>query len=102
MTSFRDEFLRQAEELWDEHEEQINAILTFTRDKRTGVAFKLNIDDSGSKPVLETSIRASKGFSDKRTSEMDDPAQGTFTEITEGSKKGPGRPKAKPEPENED
>lgn len=84
--SFRDSIIEGIERLWEKHG---GFALEFAEDsdaKTVAVGFQVKIDLSKSDPITSVHI----GFSQKVTDEMkftlDDPKQGTFTELVGSSK----------------
>jgi len=74
--------LDAVETLWNKHAPEIHRIRQESEDKSIVVNFSNDIDCSESKPMVTTRIRYSESFTDKITNRLDDPNQGTFTEIT--------------------
>ena len=75
------------ETLWNKHAPDIHRIRQESEDKAIVVNFSNDIDCSESEPMVTTRIRYSESFTDKITNRLDDPNQGTFTEITEAAEK---------------
>lgn len=66
-------------ELWDEHEQQIVNIRDKSQEQAIVVNFKNHIDCSESEAVVETTIRFSETFTDKRTNKITKDAENQLT-----------------------
>lgn len=73
--------------LWNRHAKEIHRIREDSEEKKISVSFASEIDCAESEPLITTRIRYTESFTDKITSRLDDPDQGTFETVIEESKK---------------
>ena len=75
LSEMRAEFLLQAEELWDAHQEEFMGVLEESEARKVKLSYGVMLDFSESKASLETTMGFSQVVKDKRQKFFDDPNQ---------------------------
>lgn len=67
--------------LWQNHSEEIEKVITESKDRAVTVNFKVDINKSNPAESVDIGIRFSTAVTDKVKYTLDDPNQGSFREI---------------------
>ena len=87
--NIKNAILAKATDLWDAHVEEVLRIIKESEEHRVTVGFSSEIDCSESAPSITIKMRFSETFTDSRTVQLDDPNQGTFTDVVNAAESQP-------------
>lgn len=79
--NIRNAIMAKVEELWNAHSQEVLDIIQESEDHKVTVGFSSEIDCSESAPSITIKMRFSETFTDSRKVQLDDPNQGTFTDV---------------------
>jgi len=91
--NIKDAILAKIDDLWTAHVEEVLRIIKESEDHKVTVGFSSDIDCSESAPSITIKMRFSETFTDSRKVQLDDPNQGTFTDVVQQAEKQPEKPK---------
>lgn len=92
-TVIRDAIAASVAKLYERHAHEIDELRRESETQEVTINFAAGIDFSESTPTVTVGIRYTKSYTDKMVSQIDDPSQGTFSEVVAQAEAQPVLPK---------